>query len=80
MSFAAKPVALTLLTFASISLPNMVESLRATFRNGNDLVGSKSKKMAVKITDIIIYISCSVKTPYEFSSVFSGSANMFAAK
>jgi hypothetical protein len=80
MNFAANPVAVTVLTFASINFPNIVESLRATFRRGKDFVGSKSKKMAVKMTDIIMYISCSEKMPCKFSSVFKGSANTFAAK
>jgi hypothetical protein len=63
-----------------MSLPNIVDSFVATIRSGKDLVGSKSKKIAVKITDINIQSSCSEKMPRGFSSVFSESEKMLAAK
>jgi hypothetical protein len=80
MKVDAKLVAVTVLTFASMSLPNIIASFLATIRNGKDLVGSKSKKMAVKITDINIQSSCSEKIPRGLSSVFSGSEKTLAAK
>lgn len=43
-------------------------------------VGSKSKKMAVKMTAIAMYNSCSVKIPCGLSFDFSGSEKMFDAK
>lgn len=76
----AKEVAVTDLTFSSMSLPSMVESLRAMALTGADLVGSKSKKIAVKITHIAIQSSCSEKIPLGFSATFSGRSNMFEAK
>jgi hypothetical protein len=63
-----------------MSLPSIIESFLATIRNGKDLVGSKSKKMEVKMTDINIHSSCSEKTPRGLSSVFNGSEKTLAAK
>ena len=73
-------MALTVLTFASISFPNIVDSFCATFRKGNDFVGSKSKKIAVKITEQSIHISCSEKMPRGLSSLLSGNEKTLAAK
>ena len=63
MKVDAKLVAVTVLTFASIRFPSIIPSFLATIRSGKDLVGSKSKKMAVKMTDINIHSSCSEKMP-----------------
>lgn len=80
MKVLAKLVAVTVFTFASISLPSIVATFWATFRRGKDLVGSKSKKIAVKMTATIMYNSCSEKIPRGFSALFNGSAKTLAEK
>lgn len=61
-------------------LTYIVAIIWATLRNGNDFVGSKLKKIAVKMTATIMYSSCSEKMPRVFSALLRGRAKTFAEK
>jgi hypothetical protein len=67
-------------TFASTILPSFWAASRALWRRANDLAGSTSKKIAVNMTAMIWYISCSVKIPWGCFSVLRGSEKMLEAK
>lgn len=77
---AINPEPLADLTLASTRAPSWSQIVFAATRNGNDLAGSRSKKMQVKIVASTMYISCSEYNPRGEFSVLSGSENTLAAK